>query len=171
MANIDAPIGFWPVRHLTGGEIRANVYTVTHDAVCYQGEILKVVAGGTVEPAAADAGIIALGVAAEYKDGATAGTKILVYDDPNIVFGVQSDSDATGIVAIDVFASSDHVKTHTGNTTTLLSGDELVATPAGAQFIILGLCNTRDANNTWGPNADVEVIFGEHLFKAALVGV
>ncbi len=38
MANIDAPIGFWPVRHLTGGQIRANKYIVTTGATIYQGD-------------------------------------------------------------------------------------------------------------------------------------
>lgn len=175
MANIDAPIGLWPVRHLTGGEIRANEYIVTTGATIYQGDLLKVVAAGTVEPSAANDGVIVIGVAAEYvSDSASAaGKKIRVYDDPYIVFGVQMDD--AGVItssAADVFATANHLA-GSGSATTYLSGHELDESDigTGGQLRILGLCNTRDANNAWGDHADVEVQIAEHIFNAAVAGV
>jgi hypothetical protein len=145
---------------------------MTASATVYRGEILKVVAGGTCEAAAADAGIIVLGVAAEYKVAAASGTTYVeVWADPNIIFGIQSDSDATGTVAADIFQTANHVKTHSGSTTTYISGDELDASDigTGAQLKVLGKIDTPD--NDWGPNVDLMVIFNEHLFKAAVAGV
>jgi len=174
MANIDAPIGFWVSRHKTGGEIRANSYTLTASATVYRGDLLKVVAGGTVEASAANDGVIVIGVAAEYKVAAATGiTKVLVYDDPYIVFGVQMD-DAGAITssAVDVFATANHLA-GSGSATTFLSGFELDESDigTGGQLRILGLCDTRDPNNAWGHNADVEVQIAEHIFNAAVAGV
>jgi len=174
MANIDAPVGFFPVRHLTGGEIRTNEYVLTTGQTVYRGDLLKVVAGGTVQVAAADIGLSAIGVAAEYvSDSDSAGGKtVKVYDDPYIVFGVQMDDVGTDSTSADIFATANHLA-GSGSTTTYLSGHELDMSDigTGAQLKILGLCMTRDANNAWGGNADVEVIFNEHLFKAAVAGV
>jgi len=174
MANIDAPIGLWVSRHLTGGEIRAKDYCVTASATIFQGDLLKVVAAGTVQASVANDGVIVIGVAAEYKVGNSSGTtKILVYDDPYIIFGVQMDDDgAITSSAIDVFATANHLA-GTGSTTTYLSGHELDESDigTGGQLRILGLCNTRDPNNAWGDHADVEVQIAEHIFNAAVAGV
>lgn len=169
MPNIDAPIGLWPI----SPKARITEYVLTTGATVYKGDVVKIVAAGTVETAAADIGIAAIGVAAEYKSdaGSAGGIKILVYDDPDTEFGIQSDTDTTGIVAADVGASSNHVATHSGSTTTYLSGHELVATPSGGQFIIKRRCDSRKPNNAWGPNADVVVVFAEHMYRAALTGV
>lgn len=175
MANIDAPIGFFPVRHLTGGEIRANKYVLTTGSTAYRGDLLKVVAAGTVEPSAANDGVIVIGVAAEYiDDSASAGGKeILVYDDPYLVYCVQMD-DAGAITssAADIFATANHLA-GSGSSTTKLSGHELDESDigTGGQLRILGLCNVRDSNNAWGDNADVEVQIAEHIFNAAVAGV
>jgi hypothetical protein len=170
MANLDQPKGFWPIRHLLGGEIRTNSYIVTTSAAIYKGDVLKAVAGGTVEVEAADDGAIAMGVAAEYipaATSATAGTTIQVYDDPWIVFGVQSVTGATP-AATEVFATADPTTYAAGSSTTGLSIMELAA--AGqAQFKILGLVD--EPNNAWGEHADLEVIFNEHLYKGAVAGV
>lgn len=176
MANIDNPIGLWPVKHLAGGEAdRTNQYIVTTGATIYKGDLLKVVAGGTVEPSAANDGVIVIGVAAEYvDDSASAGSKtVLVYDDPYTIFGIQMD-DAGAITssAVDIFATANHLA-GSGSTTTHLSGFELDESDigTGGQLQILGLCNTRDANNAWGDHADVLVRIAEHLFNAAVAGV
>lgn len=174
MPNIDAPIGFWVSRHLTGGEIRAKDYCVTANATIFRGDLLKVVAAGTVEASAAGGGVTVIGVAAEYKVGNAAGTtKILVYDDPYIIFGVQMDDEGLIVSsAIDVFATANHLA-GIGSTTTYLSGHELEESNigTGGQLRILGLCNTRDPNNAWGDWADVEVQIAQHLFNAAVAGV
>ena len=172
MANLDAPIGFWPVRHLSGGEIRSNQYVLTTGQIVYKGDLLKAVAGGTVQASATNDGIIVVGVAAEYKDGTVAGTKGNVFDDPNIVFGVQMDDVGIVSTAADVFNTANHLDP-TGDTTTKVSKHELDMSDidTGAQLKILGLCMVRDSNNDWGTNCDVEVLLNEHLYSAAVAKV
>lgn len=170
MANVDNPRGFWPIRHLSGGEIRTNEYIVTTSAAIYKGDVLKVVAGGTVEVAAATDGAIVVGIAAEWVTAAvsaTAGTKIKVYDDPWIVFGVQTTTGVTS-AATDVFATADPHTYAAGSTTTGISISELAAV-GQAQFKVLRLVDAP--GNAWGEHSDVEVIFNEHLYKAAVAGV
>lgn len=168
MANVDSPIGFWPSRHLTGGEIRTTTYKVKASTTIYKNDLLIGDATGTVTPATVDAGAIVVGVAAEYKVGNASGTTdIEVYDDPFIVFGVQMDDVGTDSTAADIFATANHIA-GAGSATTYLSGHELDMSDigTGAQLRILGLCQTRDAANTWGDNADVEVLLNEHIMKA-----
>lgn len=173
MANTDNPRGLWPIRHLCGGKIRTNSYTLTTSTAVYQGDVLKVVAGGTVEPAAADDGIIVVGVSAEYVAAAdaAAGTEIQVYDDPYIVFGIQCDS-GTAAAATDVFHAADHVA-GSGSSTTGMSGHELdsseLASGSQDQLQVIGLVNRPD--NAWGEHAKVEVIFKQHLYRADVADV
>lgn len=173
MANKDNPRGLWPVEHLCGGQIQPRGYTLTTGATVYQGDVLKAVAGGTVEASAANDGAIVIGVAAEYKsDSASAGgIKVLVYDDPNIVFGVQADS-GTGVAATDVFSMANHVA-GSGSSTTKLSGHEIdssqLAAQGGNQLKVLGI--VQEEGNDWGEHVDLKVIFNEHLLKAAVNGI
>lgn len=171
MANSDRLRGFRPLRHLTGGEIRLNKYTVTTGQIVYKGDLLKIVAAGTVQAAAANDGIIVVGVAAQYVNdsGSAGGKTVMVWDDPQIVFGVQSDT-GTATTAADVGATANHVAT-TGNTTTLISKHELDSSDigTGGQLKILGLENQID--NAWGEHSDLEVVIAEHFYKAAVAGV
>lgn len=170
MANVDNAIGFEPIDHLCGGEIRAHEYTMTASTTVYKGDLLKIVAAGTVEPGAADIGTAAIGVAAEYKVSAATGTyKILVYDDPYIIFRVQADS-GTAVAATAVGATANHVA-GSGSATTKMSGHELDSSDigTGAQLKILGKVETSD--NTWAEHVDLRVIFNEHHYKAAVAGV
>ena len=165
MANIDAPIGFWPIRHLTGGEIRTNRHKVTASATIYRGDPLKIVTGGTVEVAAADDAEIVVGVAAGFVEAAASGDFFVeVYDDPNIIFGVQDDASATLTLA-SVYEAGNFITYAAGNTTTKNSIMELSATDVGAkdaQLKIIGLIDEPD--NTAGDNAKWEVIFNEHFY-------
>lgn len=172
MANKDFPRGFWPYAHLCGGEIRTMEFTLTTGATVYKGDVLKIVAGGTVEVAAADIGLAAIGVAADYVDDSASagGKKVLVYADPYIIFGCQMDDAGTASTAADVGQTANHLA-GSGSSTTKLSGHELDMSDigTGAQFKILGLI--PEPNNDWGANCDVMVVFNEHLFKAAVAGV
>lgn len=170
MANVDNARGFWPVRHLSGGEIRTNNYPMTASTTIYKGDLLKVVDGGTVEPAAADAGIIVIGVAAEYKVSAATGTtEVAVYDDPNIIFGVQADT-GTAVAATERFETANHVA-GSGSATTKLSGHELDSSDiaTGSQLKIIGIIN--EPLNSWAEHVDLEVLINEHLFRGAVAGV
>ncbi len=167
MANVDAPRGCWPIRHLTGGEISAHEYTVTTGATIYQGDIVELDNAGTVAPAEAGDATAVIGVAAHYvSDSESAGgKKIMVYDDPMIVFGIQQASSGS-IAATDVGLSADHIA-GSGNSTTKLSGHELSTTvgTTAAQFLIIG--KVDNPNNAWGEHCDVEVVFNEHRYKGS----
>lgn len=171
MSNIDNPRGFWPVGHLCGAPITTKEFVVTTGQTIYQGDLLKVVAAGTVEESDADDGVIVIGVAAEYVDdsGSAGGKKIRVYADPYIEFGVQSDS-GTATTSAAVFATANHVA-GSGSSTTKLSGHELDSSDigAGGQLEILGLLDTPD--NAWGEHSKLRVRIAEHKWNAAVAGV
>ncbi len=167
MPNIDAPRGFWPIRHASGGEIRTTRYKVTASATIYRGDPLKAVAGGTVEVcASSDDQTVLIGISSEYIVAAASGDYWCeVYDDPQIVFGVQVTTGQTPTAA-DVFAGSDIVTYATGSDTYFISIMELAAFGTGAkQFKCIGLID--DPDNTWAEHANVEVIFNEHLLLGA----
>ena len=172
MANADTPLGFRPLRHRSGGEVRTTQYTVTTGDTIYQGDLVTAEAAGTVTAAAVDDGIAVVGVAAHYvDDSASAGGKtILIYDDPNIVFRVQMDDAGTASTAADIFSAADHLA-GSGDSTTKQSGHELDMSKIGSteQLKIIGL--VREDGNAWGANADVEVVINEHKYHAAVAGL
>lgn len=163
MANVDNPRGMWPIGHLSGGEIRTHSYILTSSTAVYKGDLLKVVAGGTVEPASAADAQIVVGVSAEYVAAADAdGVRtIQVWDDPMIIFGIQSVSSQTP-AATEVWATCDHVA-GSGSATTGLSGHEANTGATNAQLRIIGKIDSPD--NAWGEHVDLMVVFNEHLFK------
>ena len=161
MANTDRPMGFRPLRHLSGGEIRAEEYIATTSQNIYKGDVVKLVAGGTVEECDAADGVLAMGIAAETVVSASAGATIRVYNDPMIVFGVQT-TDSITTAATDIGATGDHLAT-TGNTVTLQSKHELNTLGTNLQFRIVGL--VKQVNNAWGEFSEVEVVFNEHQHK------
>lgn len=180
MANTDAPRGFWPIRHLTGGVIRAREYLIAsaYAANIFSGDLVKLVAGGGIEVAAAGARVVGVFEGVSYTNAAgevvysrywptgTVATNIkaYVFDDPFIVFGVQS---AGSTVAADVGNLGDHVA-GTGSTTTGQSAFELNGTTgtAYAGFRVLGKVDTPD--NAWGTNVDLEVQIYEHEYGSSL---
>ena len=170
MANKDRPKGLWPISH-PSGEIRVFPYTLTTGQTVYKGDLLKVVAAGTVEESDTDDGVIVIGVASQYADDSASagGVEVMVWDDPAIVFGIQSDS-GTDTTAADIFATANHVGTD-GDSTTLQSKHELDASDigTGGQLEILGLIDRID--NAWGEHSDLKVRIAEHKRNAAVAGV
>jgi len=188
MANKDAPRGFWPLRHLTGGTIRPCEYTIAsaYNTDIFPGDVVKLVAGGGIELAAAGERFVGVfaGVSyvaadgkqvyAKYWPNTTTATdiKATVYDDPNIIFGVQS---AGSTVAADVGNLGDHVA-GTGSTTTGASAHELNgSTSTGAAgFRVLGKIDSP--GNGWGTNVNLEVQpyqheYNEHIDADGTAGV
>tara|TARA_R110000803_G_scaffold61928_3_gene122028 strand:- start:670 stop:1233 length:564 start_codon:yes stop_codon:yes gene_type:complete len=176
MANEDTPRGFWPIRHLAGGTIRQSEYLIaaSFTTAIYAGDLVKLVAGGGIEGAAAGARAVGVFQGVEYTSptgeqifskywpGTASCTdiKATVCDDPHTVFGVQS---AGSTVAADVGNLGDHVAT-TGSTTTGQSANELNGTTstAYAGFRVLGKIDTPD--NAWGTNVNLEVQLVEHEY-------
>lgn len=184
MANTDRPRGFWPIRHAHGGEIRTRTLDVdaANGSAMYRGDVAESESDGNLAVAAADKGIAVIGIFAgfiytdaggdvHYSDSMPAtktsftSIKAFVWDDPYIVFGVQSDGT---LAETDIYACRDHVA-GTGNAKTNISGHELDATAGGEQCEIIGIVTRPD--NAWGEFVDVEVMFNEHKRKAAVAGI
>ena len=177
MANVDAAFGAKPVRHLTGGVIRANEWKIVKEyaANVFTGDFVKLAATGYIQVAAA--GNRLLGVFAGCKYTASNGEVIFkrywptgtatlsdgdvtayVYDDPNIVWAIQSSGSADfadiGNLA-DIVAGA-------GSTSTGQSGFEINGTTGTgtAQLRILGLYN--EPKNAYGTNGVLETVIWEH---------
>jgi len=100
------------------------------------------------------------------KDGITAGVTVLVWDDPDIIYGIQADGNTT---VADRFATFPIVIA-AGNTTTKISNCELDTTGgSGDELKILDKIDRPD--NDWGTNVDLEVVINDHAFRAVKAGV
>jgi len=185
MANRDGANGLRPSRHLSGGAIRANEYSIasayavslfTGDTVTMTGtgkNIAVATGGTTVDNLGVFAGcryVNAQGkqIFSQYWPASTVATDIVafVYDDPNIIFVGQCDD----LAAADIGALIDSDQPNDGSlgsATTGQSGTELVATTGttGKTFRLLGLINSPD--NAYGTFAKAEVLFVEHVMNPA----
>jgi hypothetical protein len=176
MANTNAPFGFKPVRHLAGGTIRSNEYTINTSGTTgfndniFCGDAVVLNADGTIEIGAVANRVTGIFDGCQYvaSDGSIVfsrnwvastavktGTSITcwVYDDPNIVFEVQ----ATTYAATDKGLIIDHV-VGTGNTSTGQSGsyaDMGDTTVTSGGFRVLGL--VPRVGNEVGSYARIEV--------------
>lgn len=179
MANTDAAVGFVPVRHLTGGEIRlANLSIASgYNAALGKGDVVELTGTGTNIQAAAAQNVDNIGVFAgcSYIDAqgnpvfteywaANTATKnaaaavALVWQDPFIVYRVQCDTLAEADIGL--LADWD---AGTASATTRLSGLELVASGGATtakSMRIIGLSDIPD--NAYGAYAKADVVFGEH---------
>ena len=186
MANTNAPYGFKAVRHSTGGELQTNDYPIdaTYTTAIFRGDVVRGVAGGTIELSAAGsadnigvfAGCTYTNSVGEskfkpYWTGEASATNIMahVYDDPNIIFQVQSN--VTGIAAADLNNLADMNTYAAGDVKTGQSGVTLNGTVGTTDktFRVLRLIN--DSENAAGAYADVEVIFIEHALRGVVAGV
>lgn len=181
MPSTANPRGFTPVRHMTGGEIRENLYKVdsSNATAIFPGDLVKLESDGRIAPAAADTGLTVIGVAvavydsnkrpiaAGYLAALTAGF-IGVVDDPYIIYEVEADG---SVAETDVGATANHVAT-AGDTTTGRSKHSLDASDigTGAQLKILGLYDV--SGNAFDDSfVRLEVLINEQHYKAAVAGV
>jgi hypothetical protein len=177
MANVDAAFGAKPVRHLTGGVIRATEYKIVKEyaANVFTGDFVKLADTGYVQVGAATNRLLGVFNGCKYtasngevvfKRYWPTGTATLgdgdvtayVYDDPNIVWAIQSSGSADfadiGNLA-DIVAGA-------GSTSTGQSGFEINGTTGTgtAQLRILGLYN--EPKNAYGTNGVLEAVIWEH---------
>ena len=160
MANIDARFGFRPSGKVGGNPDNGALsqYTILdgETTTMFQGDMVKFASGGVVDAAVADAGLMVFN-GIQYDDPTTGkptfknqydgvdldkNIDCFVYDDPYQVYEAQGDTAATQAM---VGTYMDHIETHSGNTSTGLSGDEIdtsdtAATLSGVKF--LGLAET-----------------------------
>jgi len=178
MANADAAFGFVPLRHMSGYAPRSNKYTITSGLAenIFTGDAVILAADGTLQPAAATE-VNILGVFggcsytandgsyiySEYWPTGTVATDIIayVYDDPYIVFKVQS----AGTPAQTNIGNCADIVAGAGSTTTGSSGFEISGTMAAgtAQTKILAIYDSPE--NSFAEHAVMEVLINEHLLK------
>ncbi len=177
MANVDAAFGLKPVRHLTGGQIRANEYKIASgtSSNIFTGDCVKLLATGYIDVAAATERILGVFAGAQYtaSDGevkfvkyfptgtatqASGDVTAYIYDDPNIVFAVQSAGSADfadiGNLA-DIVAGS-------GDTTTGQSRFEISGTTGTGTAGLRILRKFDSPKNEYGTNGILEVTIHEH---------
>lgn len=179
MANVDSPFGFVPSRHMSGSPIRTNKYTITSGLAenIFNGDLVILTADGVITPHTAgeenNIGVFA-GVSytasdgsykfSEYWPSGTTGTNIIayVYDDPYIVYKVQSD----GSPAQTDIGSNAEVVADAGSTTTGQSGFQLNSSMASGTRTckLIGLYESPE--NAFGANAVMEVLINEHILKS-----
>jgi hypothetical protein len=185
MANVNAPNGFRPLRHLKGGTIRANEYPLLSGTASniFAGDAVKLLNTGVIDVAAAtDTNLIGVVQGFQWTDTdgtprfekrfptgqATLGAadvKALVFDDPDIVFEAQA---------------STYSQTHNGNNAdiTATAGSSVtgiskhsidMGSPGAgtAQIRILGLAEGSEA----GAYARVECLIWEHLLRGNVAGI
>jgi hypothetical protein len=187
MANADNAIGFVPIKHKTGGEIRLTEYSIksAYNAALGKGDPVALTglsnnieksAATDVNPIGVFAGvryIDTLGnpVYTEYWTASTA-TKgavdavALVWDDPNIVFRIQCDTLA--LVDVGLLVDWD---AGAPSATTRLSGCELVASvgaTSGKSIRIMCLSDIPD--NAVGAYAKADVMFAAHALNTGIAG-
>lgn len=181
MANTNAPSGFVPTEHLTGGEIRMKKYSIAsaYNTAIYFGQNIEMTGTGrNIQVAGTtntDNGGIFQGC--EYQDstgnyvyskhwpastatyGSVAATAFVI-DDPRVVYTVQM---SAGFVEADVGQLCDSVGT-SGSAVTGISSQQLdssLITTSG-QFRLYGLAPIE--GNAYGTNAKVLAFYNEHLF-------
>ena len=168
MANVDAPNGFTPLRHLTGGVIRANEYAIANGyaANLASGDIVALHTDGTIIRGTAGGVVLGVFYGVEYIENDTGDVKFrkvwnnattaksndpikaYVYDDPNITYKIQC------------------------NGTYGHSTDELAISTLGVTAQSLRILRLIDyPKNAVGADADVEVVINLSLFGTRQAGI
>lgn len=176
MANADRPAGFVPLRHAFGGVIRANPWKIsnaygtglfTGDMVVLTSGYLAIGAENSSVPLGIFAGCQYTTTDGEVKFskywpasqavlGSANNTIAWVYDDPGIVYKVQTDTDTAYVHATHIGNVYDIELDHAGSTTTGQSGMELDLSDTGTgQWLVLGMVD--EPGNEVGVNAKLEV--------------
>lgn len=201
MANVDSPFGLRPVRHMMGVPLAATInpyYVDSGDSTAlFIGDPVIKVTGGSntaafngfpigtlpsvIKAAAGDADMITGVIVGFLPDPSNLDLKhrvgstsrvALVCDDPFVVFEIQADG---AIPAATIGLNANLIFTHSGNTTTGLSGVELDTTSDGPdadasnQLLILRAVNRED-NDTTLAHAKVEVIINAHTQNPGSAG-
>jgi hypothetical protein len=181
MANRDAPRGFWPVRHMHGGVIRANEYQIASglSSSIYTGDPVKTSPGTNKRIDVGAAGNAFVGVFAgvqymnaqgevifsRYWPGSTvlatgSIARAFVYDDPDILFGIQFDGNFTATM---VGQLVDINFDQTGVAATGVSGceaDSGSVAGSGEPLRIVELLS--NIGNAYGNFADIGVLINTH---------
>ena len=185
MANLDAPSGARPFRHLSGGMIRASEYKIASgtSSNIFTGDFVKLLATGYIDVASAGNRILGVFAGVKYtaSDGevvykkyfptgtttlASADVTAYVYDDPNITYRIQTAGSAD---FADIGNLADHVA-GSGSTTTGQSGHEVSGTTGTGTAGLRILRLIDDPDNSAGTNGEFEVVIYEHQLNEHVSG-
>lgn len=178
MANSDNPNGFTPAYHAAGGTIRMSAMRIADDygTAIYSGDLVKLVAGGTIEVATAGDSVVGVFAGCDYtKDNGEvvfsqywpASTSVQgsyanasVFTDPNIVYRAQFDG-ASGVA--DIGQLTDMISTHAGSSVNGRSGQEISSATGTvtASLRIIDFVDSPD-NDPASDNAEAYVQIVEH---------
>ena len=186
MANVNAPSGFRPYRHMAGGDVRLNEYSIAsgYNTTIYDGDVVEMTGTGKNIAKAATENADNIGVFhgcryvnaqgeqkfSKHWPADTVATEIvaLVYDDEKIVYEVQCDTLAEGDIGQLV-----DLNVGTGNDSTGRSGAYLPVSggtaATGRAFRLIELKPSPD--NAYGAYAKALVVFAEHVIKGVVSGV
>lgn len=189
MANKDRPRGLWPIRHLGGGTITTSKYQIdtSNTDLISRGDPIIREADGYCARGSANETFLGIAAGFVYKDASNdwhysaqvpatktsfldvdgnSGVTVFVWDDPDIVFGIQADGNTTIADRFGTFP----IVIGDGNTTTKISICELDTTGGtGDELKILDKIKRLD--NDWGINVDLEVLINDHAYRAVKAGV
>jgi len=188
MANVDAPNGFTPLRHLTGGVIRANEYAIANSyaANLASGDIVALHTDGTIIRGTAGGVVLGVFYGVEYIENDTGDVKFkkvwnnattaksgdpikaYVYDDPNITYKIQ----CNGTFANANVGELANITIGTFNSTYGHSTDELDISTLAATAKSLRILRLIDyPKNAVGADADVEVVINLSLYGTRQAGI
>lgn len=183
MSNTNAPFGLSPVRHLFGGVIRPNEYTIAdgYNTALYMGDPVAVTGTGrNIGIATASTGSVVTGVFQGCKyinalgdtvwskywpasQAIKSGTVAIAYvlDDPFVLYEIQSD--VTGIAEADIRLLT-NLASATGNAGSGTSGWYSTGVSSTEnQLKIYGLA--AKGTNAYGAYAVIEVLLNTHEFN------
>jgi hypothetical protein len=189
MANVDTPNGFIPLRHLTGGVIRANQYFIANSEPdsFYYGDIVTLANDGEIDAYANNLNAVGVFYGVEYIEDVTGDVKFekvwtaatdiktgtqakaYVYDDPNITFQIQAGNGAfaqanVGELCNVLLTAGASPYFHSKHEADM---DTLAATALPLRILRL----SEIPGNTALENAEIEVVINNHLFGTRQAGI
>jgi hypothetical protein len=188
MANTDAPNGFVPLRHLTGGVVRPQAYPIANgfSTSLFSGDLVTLLSNGTVGIGTNATNALGVFYGVQYIDQTTGDVKFskiwpasttvktntaataFVYDDPNITYKVQG----SGTFANANVGETCNVLFTAGESTFGGSQQEANLSSLGTTAQVLRILRLVDEpNNDVGADAKLEVVINNHLYGTRSSGI
>ena len=176
MANTNAPDGFTPAYHMSGGVIRPSEFAIASgtNASIFSGDVVNLSSGLVIQGTATGTPLgVFYGVEYQATDGSVvfsnmwtadvatlgaANAKAFVYVDPDIVYEAQS----TGTPTQASIGTTNTISTTAGNTSTGRSKEGVTTTTSSG--IATVVCFPQKPNNSIGQYARVYVTFPASAF-------
>jgi hypothetical protein len=176
MANTNAPDGFTPAYHMSGGTIRPSEFAIASgtNASIFSGDVVNLSSGLVIQGTATGTPLgVFYGVEFQATDGSVvfsnmwtadvatlgaANAKAFVYVDPDIVYEAQS----TGTPTQASIGTTNTISTTAGNTSTGRSKEGVTTTTSSGIATVVGF--PQKPNNSIGQHARVYVTFPASTF-------